>query len=63
MSYEVATFDQAGHPIDVGGRGTTDVTLGGADPVSFGVDGPSAQVGVAGGLSVTVPIDSSPVPE
>jgi hypothetical protein len=58
-----ATFDQGGHAIDVGGRGATDVTLGGADPVSFGVDGPSAQVGVAGGLSVTIPGDSSPVSE
>jgi hypothetical protein len=58
-----ATFDQGGHPIDVGGRGTTDLGLGGVDPVSFGVDGPSAQIGVAGGLSVDIPGDPSPVSE
>lgn len=54
------TFDAKGQPVDVGVKGTTSVDLGGESPVGIGVDGPSGQIGVAGGLSITLPTDPSP---
>jgi hypothetical protein len=54
------TFDSNGNPVDGGLRGTTDVTLGKVGPVSVSVDGPSGQIGIAGGPSLTLPGDPSP---
>jgi hypothetical protein len=54
------TVDAKGQPVDVAVRGTTSVELGGENPVGIGVDGPSGQIGVAGGLSITLPTDPSP---
>jgi hypothetical protein len=54
------TFDARGNPVDGGLRDDTSLGLGGDGPVSVSVDGPSGQIGVAGGLSVSFPGDPSP---
>lgn len=58
-----ATFDNNGNAVDVALRATTELDLGGVGPVGFGVDGPSAEIGIAGGLSVSLPGDPSPESE
>ncbi len=55
-----ATFDSNGNAVDGGGRATGDLDLGGVGPVSFGVDAVSAQIGIAGGLSISLPGDPTP---
>jgi hypothetical protein len=54
------TVDANGNPVDGGLRDDTSIGLGVAGPVGVSVDGPSGQIGIAGGPSISLPGDPSP---
>jgi hypothetical protein len=55
-----STFDQKGNPISVGIRADSDIGLGSAGLVKYGVDGPSGEIEIIGAPKVTIPNDPSP---